>query len=848
MSSVRVAALLVGASFASAGSTASQTGLDALARDLGVRLEIVDNQPGSCPNGANGCFLSYLDLKMPAAVSDDLAAGDFDLYFSSVSPVIDGKSEHFQVRHINGDLHVIEPRPGRLEPGKTYRLKLWTQGHFFSAYYPMPNMYLASGKLQPRVIASTRPVTDPESGLEKLPFVAPMTNEERLGTAGPGDETRWQTPERAFETYSGRATAEAPDIVIVPTPLTVSRPAGSVIDLRTGVTLRLSEARHSELLPALHRLGDAGIPRLDRGPELRIQIAPGRAKPEGYRLDARDGRIVIEASDAAGAANALRSLAQQAQFEGGTVRPLLIEDAPRLAFRGLHIDLARNFHGKGEVLKIIDQMASYKLNRLHLHLGDDEGWRLQIGRFPELTEVGGYRCHDPSENTCLLPQLGSGPDRDTPVNGFLTQQDYREILAAAKARHIEVIPSFDMPGHSRAAIRSMEARYRRLMAAAQRREAERFRLVEPEDRTQYRSVQHYSDNTLNVCLDSTYRFLDAVIDEVVAMHSAAGMPLRTYHIGADETAGAWTGSPACRKIMAATGRTAPQLGAMFIEKVSASLGKRGIAVAGWSDGLGHVDPAKMPAEVQSNIWGDLFTVAPAEVSRHAANGWQTVISVPNVLYFDVPYAPHPLERGYDWPTRGTDSFKVFSFMPENLAANASVMTDIRNKSVTVSAPAPEPHIIGMQAQLWSETVRSDELADHMLFPRLLAFAERAWHRGSWEQPYRPGATYTYGDGQVDAAALNSDWAKFAAKIPQHLQWLDPSSVRYRLAPPGGRLVGGMLEANSEFPGARIQYRLPGGGWQDYGGPVRAVSGAELRTRSSDGARVSRTVHVPTVLQ
>ena len=178
-----------------------------------------------------------------------------------------------------------------------------------------------------------------------------------------------------------------------------------------------------------------------------------------------------------------------------------MEDAPRFGFRGLHIDLARNFHSKAEVLKLIDQMGRYKLNKLHLHLGDDEGWRLQIARLPELTEVGAYRCYDPSETRCLLPQLGAGPDRDTPVNGYLSRADYLQILRAAKARGIEVIPSFDMPGHSRAAIRSMEARYRRLMTAGRQAEAEQFRLAEPGDKTEYRSIQNYNDNTLNVCLD-----------------------------------------------------------------------------------------------------------------------------------------------------------------------------------------------------------------------------------------------------------------------------------------------------------------------------------------------------------
>src|SRR3712207_4685686 len=116
------------------------------------------------------------------------------------------------------------------------------------------------------------------------------------------------------------------------------------------------------------------------------------------------------------------------------LRPLAIEDAPRFAFRGLHIDVARNFHSKAEILKLLDQMAAYKLNRLHLHLGEDEAWRLEIKQLPELTEVGGYSCHDPAEDRCLLPMFGGGPDGSGVHNGFFSQADYLDILGAAKAR------------------------------------------------------------------------------------------------------------------------------------------------------------------------------------------------------------------------------------------------------------------------------------------------------------------------------------------------------------------------------------------------------------------------------
>jgi hexosaminidase len=828
---------------------ANQAELDMLAGKMGVRLTILDNEPASCPGQGSGCFLSELSLRMPDSLAPDLASGDFKLYFGSVSPVIEADSDVFAVRLINGDLHVLEPKANaRLQPGKTYKIRLWSQGHFFSAYYPMPNMFLVSGDLKPAVIAATRPVTDPQTGLELQPFVAPMTDEARLGTASPDDETRWQTPQSAFADYAARSVAgPAGDVAILPTPAHVRRLPGRAIDLSRGVRLQLSGVTRPAIAAALADLAASGVAEAGRGALLNIRGSRAPRLPtEGYRLAVRQGGITIDAADAAGAMHALESLAQLAASDHGAIGPMVIEDAPRAPFRGLHIDLARNFHSKVEVLKVIAQMGHYKLNKLHLHLGDDEGWRLQIAALPELTEVGAYRCYDPSETRCLLPQLGAGPDRDTAVNGYLTPADYIDILKAAKARGIEVIPSFDMPGHSRAAVRSMEARYRTLMAAGQAAKAEEFRLTEPGDMTEYRSVQNYNDNTLNVCLPATYRFIDAVIDDIAALHRAAGVPLKTYHIGADETAGAWSGSPACKALMARTGRKVEQLGPMFIERVSASLAKRGIIAAGWSDGLNHVDPAEMPRAVQSDIWGDLFTAATAEAHRAANLGWKTVIAVPNVLYFDIPYATDPLERGYDWPSRGTDSFKVFSLLPENLPANASVMKDIKNKPTTMTDTQPMHAgrtIAGAQANLWSETVRSDSLVDYMLFPRLIALAERAWHKAAWEPAYRPGTSYSHGDGKVDTAALNADWSSFASRMPAQLKQLEAAGIFYRIAPPGARIAAGMLEANSEFPGQPIEYRTAGGAWKRYDKPVRVAGNVEVRSRSYDGSRASRTVSV-----
>ncbi|APX66914.1 family 20 glycosylhydrolase [Sphingomonas sp. gentR] len=818
-----------------AAAPAAQGDLDRLAATLGYRYTILTNRPASCPTGTPRCFEADIAITVP----EGAPSLPVEIRYSLVNPVLKIDSDTFDNRTINGDLNVLTLKPGQqLKPGRTYHVKLTGLGAFFSRNHMMPNAMLAAEGLAPRVIAATRTGTDAETGLETLPFVAPMTDEAALARSAPDDQTVWRTPERAFALFAERGAATPVDVAILPRPAKVTRPAGAPVDLSKGLRVTTQGFTGAAIAPALAGLPVGTVP-------LTIRKQAGIAA-EGYRLTVAQGGITVAAADAAGASYALRSLAQQMAVEGTTLRPLIIEDAPRYGFRGLHIDLARNFHSKAEILKLIEQMAVYKLNALHLHLGDDEGWRLQIAGLPELTEVGAYRCTDLSEKSCLSPQLGADPGRDAATNGYLTAADYAEILRAAAARQIDVIPSFDMPGHSRAAIRSMEVRYQRLMAKGDRAGAERFRLVEPGDTTRYSSVQHYDDNTLNVCISSTYRFIETVIDDIAALHKAAGVPLTTYHIGADETAGAWVESPACKVMMGQTGLQPKQLGAYFIERISADLAKRGIAAAGWSDGLGHTDPAKMPPKVQTNIWSNLHAGGVAEAHGQANRGWKTVLSIPDLGYFDMPYAADPNETGYDWASRGVDSFQVFGFMPGNLAANAALIPNIlaQPKAIADTVPLqPGRSIAGLQAQLWSETVRRDSQVDYMLFPRLLALAERAWSKPDWEPAYVAGTGYQPNDPRVDRTKLLAGWRDFAGRMGAQMRLLDRAGVTYRLAPPGARIANGRLEANTEFAGTPIEYRIGGSAWTRYNGPVAVTGAVELRTRTPDGRRASRTVTV-----
>jgi hexosaminidase len=841
-------AVLLSASATLAQPTQAQ--LDGLAAGLKVGYRVLDNRPAATACAPHpSCMLAELTLEGVSAPSQG-----WSIYFSSVNPILAADGGGLALTHINGDLYRLTPTAdfGGFAAGRPVTLALKLAGQQLSQLYPMPNYYVAADGLAARTIASTRPVVDPETGLESLPFVAPFTDEARLAGRSAADLTQWATAPRLYAVNAGAVVQPVSRAAILPTPLrTRLDPSGAGLDLSRGVRVSFSGIQRPALAAALGHLAIRGVVEAKGGAPLRVRVAPAeKLALGGYHLTIKAREIEVLASDPEGAANGLASLAQL--VDGARAVPrLVVEDAPRFDFRGLHIDVARNFHSKAEVLAILDQMAAYKLNRLHLHLADDEGWRVEIAGLPELTDIGSRRCHDPAERTCLLPQLGAGPDPSTPVNGFFSRTDYIQIVRAAQARHIQVIPSFDMPGHSRAAIKAMEARAARLRAEGRpEAEAGRYLLSEAANRSVYSSIQHYSDNTINVCLDSSYAFLGKVVDEMAALHAQAGQPLARYHIGADETPGAWSASPACAAYEAATGVKPADLGGHFIEKVSAMLAARGVTVAGWSDGMTHARPDRMPAKVHSNSWGALAGEGPASAHVQANQGWEVVISTPEVMYFDSPQAADPKERGYDWPSRATDTRKVFDFMPENLPAHAELWTDLHGRPQGSRDEHPlEPGVrfAGLQGQLWSETVRSDAQVDYMLYPRMLALAERAWRAADWETPYTAGKAYDPTTGVFTPemrARREADWSAFANLLGQReLARLDAAGVAYRVPTVGAVVEEGRLKAKVEFPGLAIEYRVEGGAWRPYVEGVAVAGEVEVRARSADGKRAGRSLVV-----
>ncbi|EPC4051705.1 family 20 glycosylhydrolase, partial [Aeromonas salmonicida] len=493
----------------------------------------------------------------------------------------------------------------------------------------------------------------------------------------------------------------------------------------------------------------------------------GQAKwEEAYRLkvDSKSQTIQITAADAAGALYAAQSLLQLEQQR--VVPALTIADAPRFAYRGLSLDASRNFRSKQAVLAL-----------------------------PELTDVGARRCHDPAERTCILPFLGAGPNGTAQSDGFYSADDYREILSHAKALNIEVIPEIDMPGHAHAAIKAMDARSARLNEAGQPQQAAEYRLSDPDDRTDYTSVQMFKDNAMNVCMESTYRFIDTVVGELVALYQGI-QPLKTFHFGGDEVAGAWKQSPACQAFFANNSqgiKDPSQLSQYFVERVSGITSAHGLNMGGWEDGLMHdnkVYPRSNLANalVSGNAWQNIWEWGVADRAYKLANaGYGVIYNQASHLYFDHPNEPDPAERGYYWAPRFTDTRKTFGFMPDDLFANADytragkpiTKAEVVDGATTKTLEQPA-NVLGMQGSLWAETVRTDNQFEEMLFPRVFALAERAWHKAGWE-------------------------------------------------------------ANSPFPGLTIQYSIDGGSWQAYDAANAPSVSGKVVVRTASGLRAGRNV-------
>lgn len=427
-----------------------------------------------------------------------------------------------------------------------------------------------------------------------------------------------------------------------------------------------------------------------------------------YQIKVGGTGVRLEAGSRSGFVHASATLLQLIQVNQHgklTIPYIKIVDTPRFKYRGMMLDCARHFHSVDAVKRLINQLAHYKFNTFHWHLTDDEGWRLEIKALPELTKIGGYR----GVGTQLEPQYSH---IDNIYGGYYSQEEVREIIAYADDRGINIIPEIDIPGHCRAAIKSLPQL-----------------LQEAEDKSQYRSIQHYNDNVLSPALSGTYQFLDKVLEEVAEL-----FPSPWVHIGADEVPdGVWLESPSCQQLMQQHNyQSAKELQGHLLgyaEKKLRSLGKR---MVGWEEAQ-HGNKVSKDTVIYS--W-----LSEEAALNCAKQGFDVILQPAQSTYLDMTQDYSPEEPGVDWaaviPLENAYRYEPLAQVPDS--------DPIRKR------------ILGIQCALWSEIVIEQQRMDYMVFPRLTAMAEACWTNKT-----------------------ERDWHDYLARLKGHLPLLDKQGINYR---------------------------------------------------------------------
>lgn len=484
--------------------------------------------------------------------------------------------------------------------------------------------------------------------------------------------------------------AFAQEISVIPQPVQLSRKDGS-FTLRPDTIIVADEALQPVarllaewLAPATGfdlRVRRPG-PAADNAIVLELDAGLDRLGEEGYRLEVSPPRILVRAPRPAGVFYALQTLRQllpQAIFSfspqpgvSWTIPAVEIEDWPRFPWRGAMLDVSRHFMPKWFVLKFIDLLALHKLNVFHWHLTDDQGWRIEIRRYPRLTAVGSVR-----------RQTRLGHERDPrgfdhlPHGGFYTQDDIREVVEYARRRFVTVVPEIEMPGHAQAAI----AAYPELGNTGQPLEVW----------TQW----GVNRNILNPSED-TIRFFQNVLEEVLTL-----FPGRFIHVGGDEAVkDQWKESPLAQARIRELGlANEEELQSYFIRRMDTFLTERGRRLVGWDEIL---EGGLAPGATVMSWRGTRGGIAAARA------GHDVIMAPTSHTYFDYYQsrdAGEPLAIGGFTPLE-----KVYEFEP--VPAELS--------------PEEARHILGAQCQLWTEYILSPGHVEYMAFPRLLALAEVVW--------------------------------------------------------------------------------------------------------------------------
>ena len=406
---------------------------------------------------------------------------------------------------------------------------------------------------------------------------------------------------------------------------------------------------------------------------LEAKAEPTADTKEAYYLGVKADNVVISSTTGSGSFYGIQTLLQLLQGDTPFIAAVVIEDAPRYSYRGMHLDVARHFFPPSFIKQYIDYLARYKYNSFHWHLTEDQGWRIEIKKYPKLQEIAAFRKETLIGHYSDLPQKFDGKR----YGGFYTQEEIKDIVAYAKTRHITVIPEIEMPGHAQAAI----AAYPELGCTEE--------LVEVA--TKWGVFKDVYCPT-----ETTFNFLEDVLTEVMAL-----FPSKYIHIGGDECPKtAWEESEFCQDLIKKEGlKDEHELQSYFIQRMEKFLNGKGRSIIGWDEILeGGLAPN---ATVMS--WRGMKGGIEA-----AEQGHDVIMTPGSHCYFDHYQSDAPDEPlaigGY------TSLEKVYSFEP----------------TPPTLSPEHAKHILGAQGNVWTEYLNTTAKVEYMIFPRIAALSEVLW--------------------------------------------------------------------------------------------------------------------------
>ncbi len=791
----------------------AQSKIDSKPYPLQVKWQLIENDYNH--SGRALCTFTLINKS-----KNNIPVKGWTLYFNSSRDMEASiSSSGASVSHVNGDIYQIKPTSSfqDINPNDSVKIEYLSEGVLINYTAAPCGLYIVWDH-------------EPSKGIKIEDYIIqPLVN----------TTTGLVTPEVVYERNTNISDLPASSLVkIFPTPLEYKETRENLLLHSPYVVWdeTMSFKNESEYLyQQLRKLISPSNKDTTTAP-CNIILKKKKMKAEAYELTISVDKIEISAADGAGMFYGMQSLlslmppdVSKKPSQELSLPCVRVKDEPRFGYRSLMIDAARNFKPKQEMLRILDLMAMYKMNVLHFHFVDDEGWRIEIPSLPELTQIGAFRGHTLDSKTMLPPSYASGP---TPGNslasGYYSRADFIEILRYAQKRHIAVVPEIESPGHSRAAIKAMDARYERLMKLGRKEEAEKYLLRDLNDSSKYRSAQQWTDNVMCVAMPSVYRFMEKVVDELTGMYKEAGASLTTIHVGGDEVpAGAWEGSPACKKMIGKkiddhqTINDINDLWYYYLSNIHQMLSNKGIQLSGWEevgmrktllDGKKVLIPNGQFAHknMQLHVWLNMPGWGAEDLPYKLANlGYKVVLSPVSNNYFDLAYYKSPDEPGYYWGGF-EDLDKPFYFMPydnyrtskEDAEGNPLDPSIFKGKERLTAYG--KSNIVGIQGLLWSENLRSMDQVYYMLLPKLLALAERAWS---------PDPEWANTSDSIQFQNLyNQSWSAFVNTVAKRelprLDYYD-GGFNYRIPSVGAVQKDGAIKLNLQLPGLSIRYTTDG---------------------------------------